>query len=346
MRKLASSTPVSAPVPAPAAGRAASGARHERRLRGALLALALAGLCFLPLLLNDYLQFVVNTMLVYCLVAVGFNVIIGYLGQLAFVSAGFFGVGAYATGLSMAHWGLPYPAAVVLGAIAGGLIGGLVGLPALRVRGHYLAIITLAVGEILRWIYVHADTVTYGAGGFTLPQVRAFGRLLDDRGKYYLFLAIVVVLIAATSLLLRSRFGRAFVAVRNNELAAASLGIEVKRAKVIAFAWGGMVIGAAGALFAALNGRLSPESFGLSQVLLHFAIVMIGGLGSLVGSVLGAVLLTAAPELLRNFPGLEEIVFSLILILVLFFMPKGLGGLVAKYVPLARERLFRGGGDA
>ncbi len=327
-------------TPVPAAG------RGEERLRRVLLVLLLLALCLLPLFVNNYVQFVINTMLVYCLVAVGFNVVIGYLGQLAFVSAGFFGVGAYAAGLSMAHLGLPFPAAMVVGALAGGVIGALVGLPALRVRGHYLAIISLAVGEILRWVYVHAEGVTFGAGGFTLPDVRLAGHLLGDKGKYYLFLAVAVVAIGATSLMLRSRFGRAFVAVRNNENAAASLGIPVKRVKVIAFAWSGLVIGLAGALFAALNGRISPDSFGLSQVLLHFAIVMIGGLGSLVGSVLGAVLLTGAPELLRNFPGMEEIVFSLLLIGVLFFMPKGLGGLVARYFPFLRERLYRSDRDA
>lgn len=340
MRELTSSPAL------PRVARNLAAPSRERALRRTALAATLVVLCVLPFFVNDYVQFVINTMIVYCLVAVGFNVVIGYLGQLAFVSAGFFGVGAYATGLSMAHLGLPFPLAAVIGTLAGGLVGGLVGLPALRVRGHYLAIISLAVGEILRWVYVHAEAVTFGAGGFTLPDVRLGGQLLGDKGKYYVFLAAAVAAIAATSLLLRSRFGRAFVAVRNNEPAAASLGIRVKRVKVIAFAWSGLVIGLAGALYAALNGRVSPDSFGLAQVLLHFAIVMIGGLGSLLGSVLGAVLLTGAPELLRNFPGLEEIVFSLMLIGVLFFMPKGLGGLVARTVPLARERLFRSNGDA
>ena len=320
--------------------------RRERTLRNVALSIGLVALGVLPLFVNNYVQFVINTMLVYCLVAVGFNVVIGYLGQLAFVSAGFFGIGAYAAGLSMAHLGLPFPLALLVSLLAGGLIGGLVGLPALRVRGHYLAIITLAVGEILRWVYVHADSLTFGAGGFTLPPVRLAGETLGDKGKYYFFLAAAVLIIVATSLLLRSRFGRAFVAVRNNEQAAASLGIPVKSMKVIAFAWSGMVIGLAGGLFAALVGRVSPESFGLSQVLLHFAIVMIGGLGSLLGSVLGAIVLTGVPELLRNFPGAEEIVYSLLLIGVLFFMPKGLGGLVSRYLPFTRERLFRGGGDA
>lgn len=318
--------------------------QHRQRLIA--LALLVIALLVLPLGLNNYTQFVVNTMLVYCLVALGFNVIIGYLGQLAFASAAFFGVGAYAAGLSMARLGLPFPAAILVGAVAGAIVGGLVGLPALRVRGHYLAIITLAVGELLRWCYVHMDSITYGPGGFTLPPMHVMGLPLTDRTKYYVFLLCAAIAVGMTSMLLRSRFGRSFAAVRNNEQAAASLGIAVRRAKVLAFAWSGLIVGLAGALFAVLNGRVSPESFGLAQVLFHFAIVMIGGLASVMGSILGAVLLTGAPELLRNFPGSEEIVFSLLLILVLFFMPRGLSGLLADHFPFLRERLYRGGRDA
>lgn len=316
------------------------------RANRVMLPTFLALLCLLPLAVNDYLQFVINTMLVYCLVAVGLNVVLGYLGQLAFASAAFFGIGAYATGLSMVYAGLSFPAAMVIGTVCGGLAGALVGLPALRVRGYYLAIITLAFGELMRWVYVHADTVTFGSGGFSLPAITLLDQHIGDKGKYYVFLATVVIGVGATSLLLRSRFGRAFVAVRNNEQAAASLGINVNRTKVIAFAWSGLITGLAGALYAALNGRVTPDTFGISQMLMHFAIVMIGGLGSLSGSIIGAVLLTSLPELLRDFPGLEEIVFSLLLILVLFLMPKGVGGCLADHLPWLRERLYREGNDA
>lgn len=294
----------------------------------------------LPWFVNNYVQFVINTMLVYCLAAIGFNVVIGYLGQLAFANAAFFGIGAYTAGLSMVHLHLPYPFALVASAVVGGLAGALVGLPALRVRGYYLAIVTLAVGELMRWVYVHADAVTYGASGFNVPQATLFDRPLDQTGKYYVFLFVVLLGLGATRHLVKSRVGRAFVAVRNNEAAAASAGVAVLRTKVIAFAWSGLITGLAGGLYAMLNGRISPETFGLSQMLMHFAIVMIGGLGSLAGSIIGAVLLTGAPELLRNFPGLEEIVFSLLLMTVLFLMPRGIGGLIAARFPSARERLY------
>ncbi|OZI30786.1 hypothetical protein CAL29_22655 [Bordetella genomosp. 10] len=302
---------------------------------------ALALLLALPLAVNNYVQFVVNTMLVYSLAAIGFNVVIGYLGQLAFANAAFFGIGAYAAGLSMAHLGLPYPLALAVCAAVGGLAGVVVGLPALRVRGYYLAIVTLAFGELMRWIYVHADGLTYGASGFNVPQVALFGRAMNETGKYYVFLFVVLLGLGTTRCLVKSRIGRAFVAVRNNEAAAASTGVAVLRIKVVAFAWSGLVVGLAGGLYALLNGRVSPDTFGLSQMLMHFAIVMIGGLGSLAGSIVGAVLLTGAPELLRNFPGLEEIVFSLLLMAVLFLMPRGIGGLIADRIPGARERLYQ-----
>lgn len=301
----------------------------------------LALLMALPLLANDYQLFVASTMLVYCLVAVGLNTVLGYLGQLAFASAAFFGIGAYAAGLSMVHLGFGSLSAILLATVCGGLAGILVGLPALRVRGYYLAIITLAFGELMRWFYVHGDAITYGSGGFNMPDVSLFGFALSDMKKYYLFLFMVVIGVGASTLLLHSRYGRAFVAVRNNEPAAGSLGIAVNRTKIIAFAWSGLITGLAGALYAILNGRVSPDTFGISQMLMHFVIVMIGGLGSLAGSMIGAVLLTGLPELLRNFPGLEEIVFSALLIVVLFFMPKGVGGFLAAHLPWMRERLYR-----
>lgn len=314
-----------------------------RRWKRPLFAVSLAAILIcLPLVLNDYVQFVVNTMVVYSLVAVGFNVVLGYLGQLAFASAALFGIGAYSAGLSMVHLGIPLPVALLFAGVAGCISGALVGLPALRVQGHYLAIFTLAIGELMRWVYVHADQATFGPSGFNVPQA-AFLSFAGsaERSKYYLFLLVAFLGIGATSRLLRSRFGRSFVAVRNNERAAASLGISVARTKIVAFAWSSLILGLAGGLFAVLSGRVTPDSFGLSQMLLHFAIVMIGGLGSLVGSVVSAVSLTAAPELLRNAAGLEEILFSLLLIGVLLFMPKGLGGMIASRIPFFRERLHR-----
>lgn len=293
-----------------------------------------------PFFINDYVQYILNMMLVYAVVAVGFNIVLGYAGQLAFANAAFFGVGAYTTAICMGRWHWGFLPALLAATLVTGVVGLIVSLPALRLRAYYLAIVTLAFGELLRWGYIHADWLTLGSSGLPVPTATLFGlSLASDRSRYWLFLGMTALVLWGSANLLRSRFGRALVAVRENEAAAAAMGIAPALAKIGAFGWSGCVVGIGGAMFALLLGRINPESFDLSQLLLHFTLVMIGGLASLAGSVAGAVVLTAAPELLRNVAGLEEIVFSLLLIFVLLFMPKGLAGLLSR-VALLRERLF------
>jgi len=295
-----------------------------------------------PFFVNDYVQYILNSILVYAVVAIGFNIVLGYAGQLAFANAAFFGVGAYTTAICMGRWHWPFLPALLSAALVTALVGLVVSLPALRLRAYYLAIVTLAFGELLRWGYIHADWLTLGSSGLPVPAASMFGiSLASDRARYWLFLCLTALVLWGSANLLRSRFGRAVVAVRENESAAAAMGIAPALTKIGAFAWSGCVVGIAGAMFALLLGRINPESFDLSQLLLHFSLVMIGGLGSLVGSVAGAVVLTAAPELLRNVAGLEEIVFSLLLIGVLLFMPKGLAGLLSR-VAVLREHLYLG----
>jgi branched-chain amino acid transport system permease protein len=327
----------SAAISAPAAHR-----KTSRRLPMVMIVVALAVLAVVPAFTNDYTQYVVNLILVYGLVAVGFNILLGYLGQLAFTNAAFFGIGAYTAGILMVHLELPFWVALLPAGLVGATAGALVGLPALRLKGYYLAIVTLVFGELMRWVYIHADAVTHGSTGLGLPAVTVPGMAIEtETQKYYVFLVVVTLVLLATRNILRSRIGRAWVAIRENEWAAASLGFSPALYKIAAFAWSGFVVGIAGALFAVLLGRISPESFNLHQLLLQFTLVMIGGLGSIVGSLIGAALLTAAPEVFRNFPGLEEIVFSLLLIGVLLFMPRGIYGLLCRWLPALRERLYR-----
>lgn len=295
-----------------------------------------------PLVTNEYTQYIVNLIVVYALVAVGFNIVLGYLGQLAFANVAFFGIGAYALGILMERAGLPFWVALLPSAALGGIAGVVVGLPALRLKNYYLAIVTLVFGELMRWAYIHGDVLTHGSSGLGVPDATMLGLAINTEArKYYVFLAVTALALWATRNILRSRIGRAWVAIRENEAAAASLGFSPPVYKVAAFAWSGFLSALAGALFAVLLGRIAPESFNLHQLLLQFAIVMIGGLGSIAGSLMGAALLTAAPEILRNFPGLEEIVFSLLLIGVLLFVPRGLYGLLVSLFPALRERHYR-----
>lgn len=311
----------------------------DRRLFYLVPVLAL----LVPLFTNPYTQFVVNLMLVYVLVAVGFNIVIGNLGQLAFANTAFFGIGAYATAIAMVYGGWPFAIALISGGVAGALAGLLASATALRgIRLYYLAIITLAFGELMRWIYIHAETITRGTDGLPVPAASMLGLALDSEiSKFYVFLAIVTLVVKGTSNLLRSRIGRAIVAIKDNEFATASLGIPTARYIVLAFIWSGFVVGIAGGMLAVLIGRVHPESFGLIELILHFAMVMVGGLGSLAGSVIGAITLTALPEYFRTFPGLEEMFFGVLLVLVLLFRPKGLVSFLARRMPIFRERLYR-----
>lgn len=306
---------------------------------GALLVLSL------PFVLNSYQQFVVNLAVLYVLVCLGFNLLLGYLGQLAFANAAFFGVGAYTTGIAMTKMGLPFSIALLLSAVVGTLCGVLVGLPALRgIRKFYLAIITMAAGELLRWSYIHADWLTDGSTGLEVPVAELFGfRFQSEMSKFYLFLTVVVPLVWFTRNLIRSKIGRAIVSIREGEQAAAGLAIRTSSYFVLTFGLSGMLVGVGGSLFAVSIGRVVPESFNLIQLILQFSMVMLGGLGSITGSVIGALVVVSIPELTRGIPGSEELIFSLILMGVILFLPQGLASLGSRFFQIKNGSLYKGG---
>jgi branched-chain amino acid transport system permease protein len=296
-----------------------------------------------PLLLNPYQQYVLNTALLYVPVGIGFNLVVGNLGLLAFSNVAYFGLGAYTSGVLMVQLGLPWWLTVIPAGLAGGLGGAIASIPALRgVRLFYLAIMTLAFGELMRWTYIRWETLTGGSMGMAVPTATLFGWVLDtDRRRFYVFLALVVLIVAITDRLLRSRFGRAFLAIKDNEIAAAAMGIPTDRYIVLAFAWGGAVVGMGGAMFAISVGHLTPVSFDLTELIRQFAIVMVGGLASLTGAIIGAAVITAAPQVFISFPGFDELVFGLLIVLVILFLPRGLASLLARLHPAFVERYYR-----
>ena len=316
-----------------------SGARGNRRWIFWLVPVALLPV---PVLLNPYQQFVADLVLMYVPVAIGFNVVVGNLGLFAFAKVAYFGIGAYAAGILMAKAGIPWWVTMLPAGIAGAAAGVLTAIPALRgVRLFYLAIMTLAFGELMRWVYIRWESLTGGSMGMALPHAVLFGWPLDDARMFYVFLVLAVASVVATERLLCSRFGRAFMAIRGNETAAAAMGIPTGRFIVIGFAWSGFVVGVAGSMYAALIGHLSPDSFNLAELVLEFAIIMVGGLGSLLGSILGAAVLTALPQLFMSLPGSEELAFGLLIILVILFLPRGLASLLVRAHPIFRDRYLR-----
>ena len=298
----------------------------------------------IPFIANEYILWIVNAILVYTLVTLGFNIIIGNLGQLAFANTAFFGIGAYVAAIFMVYLNVPYFLAIIFSAFIGGLAGLLASITALRgIRLYYLAIITLAFGELMRWVYLHGDTITKGSDGLRIPDAVFFlGIALDSEvPKFFVFLFLTVVVVKITSNLMRSKIGRAIVSIRENEATTASLGIDTARYIILAFVWSGAVVGIAGAMFAVLTERVLPEAFGLTEVIIHFGMVLVGGTGSIVGSVIGAIALTTLPEYFRQFPGMDELFFGTIIVLILLFLPKGLVSLLWRISPAFKERYYR-----
>ena len=300
-------------------------------LAGRRNVLVLVGLALvvLPALANPYILYVANIALIYVILAVGLNLLLGYAGQFAFANAALFGIGAYATGLLQVRVGLPFwiafPAAVAITT----LIGLVVALPALRLSGLYLALVTLAFAQFTQWLMLNWERVTFGAGGFKVPPL-TFGSLAPALGLYYLSLVLAGLLVAGAWNAVRSGIGRALVAVRDSEVAAEALAIDLARYKTIAFSISALYAGVAGGLYSAILSFVAPEGFDLFQMVVQFSMVVVGGLGSVWGSVLGAGLLVGLQEALRAFKGGQEIAFGLVLMACIVFLPDGIISLVKR----------------
>jgi branched-chain amino acid transport system permease protein len=295
--------------------------------RIAIVCVLLAAL--LPLVANRYTLFVGNMMLVQIILAVGLNLLVGYAGLLAFMNGALFGVGAYAAAVlhDGQHW--PYWLALPAAGLVAMVIGVAVALPALRLSGLYLALATVAFAQFALWAFTHWDPVTGGPSGLKVTPVDFHPLPVSaEFGQYWLSLMVVAAIVWVTGNLLRSRIGRAFVAIRESETAAEAMAIDVIRTKTLAYALAALYAGIAGGLFAPMLGLVVPESFDLFQVVFQFAMVVVGGMGSLAGSVLGAALMVWLHEGLRAFKDLQEIAFGGLILLTVLFLPGGVAGLL------------------
>jgi branched-chain amino acid transport system permease protein len=276
------------------------------------------------------------------LLAIGLNILVGYAGQLAFANAAMFGIGAYGTGLLQVHFGFPFWLAFPCGAVIATVVGLAISFPALRVSGLFLALSTLAFAQFTQWVFLHWEGVTFGAGGFKTPTV-SFAPLPVSKpiGLYYLSLILAAGLYLLAQNLVRSRLGRAFVAVRDSEVAAESLGIDLLRYKALAFGVSGFYAGIAGGIYSAMLNFVSPEGYDLFQMVLHKAMIVVGGLGSVPGSLLGAGVIVLLLEALREVKGLQEIVFGAILVVFVLFLRGGLVVFLKRYLRGWEEPLHR-----
>jgi len=266
------------------------------------------------------------------LVAIGLCILMGYAGQVSLGQAGFYGVGAYVSSMLSLHGGFPVVISVILAMIAAGIAAVLLAVPALRLKGHYLAVATLGFGEI---IYVILNE--WGPGGPSgfgdIPHFSFLGYTVDSTtGYFYLIWSLVAAVMLFSINLIRSRTGRALRAIHDSELACNAMGLNVVALKIKVFILSAVYASLAGSLYAHYVTFISPSSFSLFYSILVLTMVIVGGITNLWGAIIGAVVITVLPELLRRFEELDVLVYGLILTLSLMFFRRGL-------VPIMIEKI-------
>jgi len=286
--------------------------------------------CAAPFGLNGYGLYLLTLTGIFALVALGLNLLTGYAGQISLCHASLFGVGAYATAILTQKAGLPYLISLLIGALLTTAIGALAAIPALRLKNIYLAIATLGFGVVLQKIIFEWRSLTGGGGGLALAAPIIGGYEVGATGLYYLTLAFMILGLLGAWNVSRGRTGRALLVIRESEIAAGSLGIHAPRYKVTVFAISAFYAAIAGGLFAYLVRYINPESFSVGLSISFLSMVVIGGLGTIGGSIVGAVFYVIVPELLRGIKDAPGLAFGLLLVIVMVFMPQGLWGMLRR----------------
>lgn len=309
------------------------------RLQPFLVLLAIAALIAAPLGQGNYIVYTLCSWLLFSIAAMGLNLTLGYAGQVSLAQAGFMGIGAYITALMTLagiHWGV----AVIVSIVSSFAVGLLLGYPALRVQHHFLAFITLAFNTLLFLVLRNEEEITGGSFGLSGMERPSFFGIGTDSNLAFYYFSLVCFLVAAFSLwwILRSPWGRAFKALRENPIRAESLGLKVRRQTLLAFAIGSAFGGLAGALQAPLVQFIEPSSFALIHSLKLLLMVVVGGSGFFFGPMLGAAVVILLPELLRFTEGYYLIIYALLVIVLMVYSPNGLIGLGQKLVEKFRPK--------
>lgn len=278
---------------------------------------------------DQYLMTIVIKIGAYIMLALGLNILTGYTGLVSLGHAGFVAIGAYAASLMSIRLGMGFFVSMIFGMVVAGLVGLLLGLPTLRLTGTYLSIVTLGFGEIVKMVAMNWDPVTNGTLGVkNIPKPELFGIKLTvaNTGLYYLMVALLLVIALFCLAVVKSRTGRAFLAIKTDEMAGTMMGINVTYYKILAFVLSSCICAAAGAFYATLIGYIDPNTFTFDVSTLILSIVILGGMGTIRGMFLGAAILIAFPEVSRSLMDYRFVVYGLILVLMMRFRPQGLLG--------------------
>ncbi|WP_353508610.1 branched-chain amino acid ABC transporter permease [Intrasporangium sp.] len=339
--------------------------RAELRLRHTRaeyvrLALMIVLLLAAPYILDRYWLGIANTILIAVIGAVGLNILVGFTGQISLGQGGFLAVGAYTSAILSERAGLPAPISITIAVLLTAAVGAFFGLPALRLKGLYLAIATLASQEIIMFVVRRWEFLTEGKGFIEVSRLEIFGwtikRQTFEVQWYWLLLAITIAVVVVARNLFRTGLGRSFMAVRDQDIAAQAIGVNITRAKVTAFAVSSGFVGLAGALTAHYTETVTWERFTLDVSVLYLAMIIVGGLGSIAGAVYGAIFMGLLPALLtelvelasatvpsltEQLPAIRNAVFGIAIIVFLLVEPRGLDRIWSRIKDYIRFWPFR-----
>lgn len=298
------------------------------RRAGPLIA-GLSVIAILPFVVGAHFTGVLILAAIYTVIVAGLNLFMGYTGQISFGHNAFAAIGAYASAILATRLGWPPLVTIPLAALLAAASAALVGYPTLRLRGHYLAMATLALGLMTMEIAIQWKTITQGSFGISAIPGLGLGpwMLTSDRDFYYAYWVVAVIAIWVSHRIHHSRVGFALRAIAGNEDAALSLGVDVIHFKLLAFVISAVFASVGGSLFAHYITYISPEVFGLYMVVLLFTMLFVGGIGTTLGPLFGAVVISVLPELLRGFSEGREIIYGSLLLAILMFAPRGIYGL-------------------
>ncbi|KYZ74870.1 hypothetical protein AXX12_14910 [Anaerosporomusa subterranea] len=301
--------------------------------------LGAGAMLLIPELIDDeYVYHLLVMANIYVLLAVSLNLLIGYTGLFSLGHAAFYGIGAYTSALLATKLGVPFALALPASGVVTAIFGVAVGFPALRLQGIFLAIGTLGFNEIIRLVMINTDSIGGSSGIAGIPKPSLFGYSIASSETYYLFSSLLVIFVLIVlRRLLNGRPGRALIAIRDNEMAAKAMGINVTRYKIAIFGISSFLAGVSGSLFAYYITYVSPDNFTTAESFAIVAMVALGGMGNLFGSVVGAVVLSIIPEMFRFLGEFRSIIYGLTLILIMYLLPQGILG----WCPAVIKKLAR-----